>query len=842
MLSYKEFCNISPEKIEKILHTDIKKGLTTVKVDEFLSIYGKNEIKKHKNTAWHIILRQVKSSFVYLLLFAAIISFALQQYFDAFFIIIFVLINTILGFIQEYKSSQTAELLNQHLVSQSKVKRNNEYILIPTTDIVPGDIIMLEAGDIVPADIRIISQNNLYVDESVLTGESAEVFKKSNTLKNSVKDIFEANNICFSGTSIKSGMCEGIVINTGKNTEIGRITDQSLDIEEQSILENDLSKISKFILLIVIFSLLLSITINLILKGTENIVAILLFAISLAVSVIPESLSTVVILSLSRGAYKLSKHNVIVKRISSVQDIGAIEVLCTDKTGTITENILRIEDIYSKNRKETLKYLALASSFNIEKKDSNNSFDIAIFNEIPEKYKAKIFNIKKIKSIPFDPERKKNSKLVSIDNKNILILRGAPEEILKSCNIPDKEKNKILQLENKYGEHGRRTMAVAIKEMDKKIYYLSDEYSGFKFLGMISLVDPIKESTYAAIKKAKQKHIDIKIITGDSGAVAGAVAHKLGLVNKSNNVILGSDIDNMSDKELEKKVLKYNVFARCTPMHKYRIIKAIEKNKKVAFLGEGMNDAPALKAAHVGIVVNDASDIARDSADIILLNKNLNVIIDGIILGRETYANISKYIKITLSSNFGNFYAIVLASFFIKFLPMLPIQILLLNLLSDFPLISISTDNVDDEELQRPSKFILKDFLHFASLLGIISTMADLTLFFIFVKEGEQVLQTAWFIESVITELVIIYSLRTKKIFYKAKKMSKTMYYLIMASILLAILIPLFFKNQFGFTSLSLHHYLILGLLIGTYFIISEVVKLIYYRIKNYAHAISYKN
>lgn len=828
-----KFCNIKPEEIESILHSNIKNGLTTKVAKEYLSIYGKNEIDKNNVRALQIFLRQFKSSFIYLLVAASAVSFLLKEYFDGFFILAFVFINAILGFLQEYKSSKTAELLNVHLISKSRIKRDGKYIIVPSTEIVPGDIITLEAGDIIPVDVRILSQNNFCVDESILTGESISVFKKALTLKEEAKEIFKAGNICFSGTSVKSGMCEGIVINTGKNTEIGKISKAVTEIEGQSILENDLFKISKFVLIIVVFTLLFLVTINLILKGSNNITSLLLFSIALAVSVIPESLPTVATLALSRGAYKLSKQNVIVKRISSVQDIGSIEVLCTDKTGTITENIMKIDDIYSSNKEETLKYLALASSFNIEKKDSNNSFDIAIFDEIKDEEKNKILKVKKLKGIPFDPERKKNSKLVTLGSKNILILRGAPEEILKSCDINEKEKNKILKLEKKYGESGNRTMAVAIKEIKKKTYYLSDEYEGFKFIGMISLIDPIKESTYQAVEKAKEKNVIIKIITGDSKAVAGAVAKELNLINNINKVLLGEEVDLMSEKELEKNVLKYNVFARCTPMHKYKIIQALCENKKVGFLGEGINDAPALKAANVGIVVDDASDIARDAADIILLNKDLNVIINGIVSGRETSVNISKYIKTTLVSNFGNFYAIVISSFFIEFLPMLPIQLLLLNLLSDFPMIAISSDNVDDSELSKPSNFNFKEFIAFAFILGAVSTVSDLVVFSLFVGSGESVLQTAWFIDSVITELLLIYSLRTKLPFYKSKKVSKILFYLIIGSIISAIGIPIIFKEQFGFSYLLTRHYLILLSITGIYFIASESIKILYYKIKN---------
>ena len=832
-MSFQKFCNMSISEIEKDLNTNIKKGLKTSQIKKLQLIYGKNELRKNKLNAFYIFFRQFKSAFIYLLIGASLISFFLKEYFDAFFILIFVFINTILGFFQEYKSSKMAEILNSHLISNTRVKRNGKYFLIKSTEILPGDIIKLEAGDIIPADVRILSQNDFFVDESILTGESISVPKNQFKLKNKINEILKAENICFSGTAVKSGVCEAVVINIGKNTEVGKIAKIASELEGESLFEKDLSKISKFILFMVVGTLIFLVISNIFLNGYGNFTSILLFSIALAVSAIPESLPAVAILALSKGAHYLSKHNVIVKRISSVQDIGSVEVLCTDKTGTITENIMKVDDIYSKDRAETLKYLAMASSFNIEKKDCNNSFDIAIFNEIEEKEKIKILKAKKIKDIPFDPERKKNSKLVNINKKNILIIRGAPEEIIKSCKITEKEKNKILRLFKKHGLSGKRSMAVAIKEIFEKTYYASDEEDGFEFLGMISLFDPIKESTYSAIEKAKEKNINIKIITGDSKEVAGAVAFELKLIKDVSDVILGEDIEKMTEKELQEKCIKHNVFARCMPMHKYKIIKAIQSQKKVAFLGEGINDSPALKAAHVGIVVNDASDIARDSADIILLNKDLNVIINGITSGRQISANISKYLKATLTSNFGNFYAIVFSTFFIKFLPMLPVQLLLLNLLSDFPMMSIATDNVDDEETIHPAKFNIKEFAIFATLLGIISTFSDIILFFIFAGQGESVLQTAWFIDSVITELLLIYSIRTKKFFITAKKTSKTLSILTVVAIILAILIPVVFGDRFGFTRISGRNYLILLSITVIYFTSTEIVKLIYYKLKS---------
>jgi len=439
-----------------------------------------------------------------------------------------------------------------------------------------------------------------------------------------------------------------------------------------------------------------------------------------------------------------------------------------------------------------------------------------------------------LKEFPFDPQRKKNSVLIKDGSKNILIVRGAPEEILKACVIDKKEKEKILQLEADYGIEGKRSIAIAIREIKKDYYNKEDENSKLKFISITGFEDPIKESTIPAIKKAKEKGITIKIITGDGAEVAGAVGKKIGIIKDAGNVITGAIIDSIENEiELELICKNNNVFARCTPLHKYKIIKALEKNNRVAFLGEGINDAPALKAAHVGIVVKDASDIARDAADIILLNKSLSVIIDGVDQGRAIIINISKYIKATLTSNFGNFYAIVFSTFFIKFLPMLPIQILLLNLLSDFPMMSIATDSVDKEETKYPSRFNMKEFAVSATILGLVSTAFDLVFFFTFLPHGEKTLQTAWFIGSVLTELSLIYSIRTNKAFFKAKAPSKMIIIFTILAAATTIILPLCGIEKLGFIKLNIYLYILIISIALTYFACTEIAKIIYNKILN---------
>lgn len=833
-MNFIKFSSIKLNDIEKIFETNLKNGLPEKIAKINLEKYGYNEISHNKISSLKIFFRQFESSFTYLLFGAAIISFILGDVFNSIFIFAFVFINVVLGFIQEYKSSKTASILNKSLSPTCDIKRNNKFIKTESKKLVPGDIIKLEAGDIVPADCRIFNFLNLVVDESILTGESIDIRKNSDNINYGIKELFEATNICFSGTNIKSGYCEAIVFATGKNTEIGKIAKLTQESDTKSIFQEETDKISKFILIIISITLAFLILFKSIISNDNNFIEILIFSIALAVSAIPESLPAVVTFSLSRSAFLLSKKNIIVKKLSSVEDIGSVNILCTDKTGTITENIMSVSDCYYHDKEKHFKYSALSCTLNLEKKEVNNSFDIAIYKSLEKKYQSLILHNKIIKQIPFDPVRKKNSVLINNKKEKVLIIKGAPEEILNSCDIDIAEKNRIIQLSKDYGSQGKRSIVIAIKKINKNNYSENDEKDNFEFITLISFEDPIKSSTIPAVKNAKKMNIIVKIITGDSVEVSASVAYRIGIIKNINDVITGSDLDKITDeKKLEELCLSHNLFARCTPIHKYKIINILQKNNRVAFLGEGINDAPAVKKAHVGIVVKDASDIARDAADIILLNKNLSTIIDSIKQGRIIVANISKYIKATLASNFGNFYAIIISMFFVKFLPMLPIQILLLNLLSDFPMMSIATDTVENEQLEKPTKFNLKEFILSTTILGLVSTCFDLLFFFIFLPSGEKTLQTAWFVGSVLTELVLIYSIRTNKFSFKSIKPSKIIIYLTILCSLVAIFIPFITFDKIGFVNLDLKNYSIILILVVGYFLTTELSKIFYNKFLN---------
>lgn len=822
------------ESIFRELRTK-SKGLTSLEAKEKSKQFGINQISATEIKWWQILGRQFKSPFIYLLLFAAGLAFFLGEKIDAYMIIGFVCVNTFLGFFQEYHSEKSLKLLKKFVVAKARVIRNGKEELIDSKELVPGDIVMIETGDIIPADLRLFKTNNLIINESVLTGESAPTNKNNRNSKKESKEITDANNIAFCETTVVEGQGIGVVINIGKNTVMGEVAKLTVETQRESTFEKGIAKFSKFILRMILVILVFLFVANILIKGRDaSISELLLFSIALAVSVIPEALPVVTTLSLSRGALKLAQEKVVVKRLSAVEDLGSIEILCTDKTGTITENQLKVSNLESVNPHACLFYATLASSFLAQKeKEPNNAFDLALYESLPAEEKNNLDKFVRLNELPFDPIRRRNSVLIKEGEKHTLIVRGAPESVLEICNNINSQKKRLEKWIKSEGLAGHRIIAIAKKSDGLIKNYTIAEERQLEFLGLISFIDPIKPSTPLAIKQAKKLGVKVKILTGDSREVAGTVALQVGIISDVKLVITGEDLDAMNKERLEEAVNNYNVFARVSPQQKYNIIEMLQKKHEVGFLGEGINDAPALKLANVALAVDHASDIARDAADIVLLNKSLDVIINGIKNGRAVFANTIKYLKITLISNFGNFYAIAIASLLINYLPMLPVQILLLNLLSDFPMIAIATDKVDSEELHRPRSYNIREVVLMAIILGLVSTVFDFIFFTVFKHSGAATLQTCWFIGSVLTELVLIFSVRTRFAFWRAKAPSLILSGLAVLAIVVTVTIPYLSIGEVLFKFMRpsfLNIITIIGIAL-TYFVITEIIKRYYYRL-----------
>ena len=830
-MTFFEYSNKSIQKLYSELKTEPENGLTSQAALHLLSTSGKNTIKGKEETPFGIFVRQFKSAFLYMLVGAGIISLFLGEMIDGLMIFAFVIINALLGFYQEFRSHQALKLLGKYVASKTTVLRDGKQKDIDSSDLVVGDIVCLTPGDIIRADIRIIEENNLFTDESILTGESVPVKKSSQSLKSPAKVIYKASNVGFSGTTVISGKGKGVVVATGMNTAIGNIAKLTTQTDSSSSFEKNITKLSEFVLRLIGVTLVLVFFSNFLVKGFAiNIPELIVFTIALAVSVIPEALPVVTTFSLSRGALVLAKHKVVVKRLSAIEDLGSIEVLCTDKTGTLTENKLKVTDIKAENPRTAAFFAALVSDGGI-KHDKIDPFDAALWDYLTKKEQASEPKYIRLDEIPFDPQRKRNSAVLSHEGKTTLYTRGAPEEILKICNKQNDKK--YLNWISEQGKLGRRVLALAFRDIqNSENYDIKKLEKNMTLVGMFSFVDPLKSTAAEALKKAKTLGLSIKILTGDSKDVAAAVAKKIGLIDNIADVITGEKYDLLPDSDKHLAVEHYSVFARVSPEQKYEIIKLLEERHEVGFLGEGINDAPALKIANVALAVQGASDIARDSADIILLNKSLDVIVDGIGEGRKVFANTIKYIKATLASNFGNFFAVATATLISDYLPLLPLQILLLNLLSDFPMISIATDTVEPADLEKPETYNLREIAFISIVLGTVSTIFDFIFFALFYKISPSVLQTNWFIGSVITELMLFFSIRTKGVFYKAKRASSFIIFLSVGVILLTLALPFTTIGQkaFNFTPPIFHHLSLVFLVVGLYFVSTETVKLFYYK------------
>lgn len=838
-IDFKKASTVTSDDLLTSLKSNLNWGLSKEEAKERLLKDGPNLLSTNKVSAIGIFLRQLKSPFIYLLFGAALISLFLGEARDALFILLFISINTVLGFYQEFKSESTAELLKSFVESQVKVVRGGEKLAIPSRNLCVGDIIELNPGDIVQADIRILGCNNFTVDESILTGESESQPKTFDVLASPPSQIYEASNITFSGSSVVTGSAIGVVIATGADKEASSITKLATESTRVSSFEKGISSFSKFILRTIGATLVLMVVANIIVKGSSvDIPELLLFSIALAVSVIPEALPVVTTFSLSQGANRLAKNKVVVKRLSAIEDLGSISILTTDKTGTITENKMTLVKSLTYKGSDIHYYSALASDFlgKLTHPKDLDSFDSAILSRLTPSDKKKLKGSVRIEQLPFDPERRRTTVLVESKGTRYIIARGAPENILNLCTKLEDKKGIEKWIENE-GLNGNRVMAVCYKKVSHKESQkdISALEKGMTFSGILSFEDPLKSTTLEAVKKAKALGIQLKVLTGDRPEVAGAVGVKIGLIENPRDVMTGEQFESLNISQKHEAVEKYHIFARVTPSLKYEVIKLLEEKHEVGFLGEGINDAPALKIANVGIVVQSASDISKEASDIILLNKSLLTIVEGIEEGRTVFANTVKYIKATLASNFGNFYAVAISSLFIPYLPMLPIQILLVNLLSDFPMISIATDNIDPEELRSPRSYDIKEVAGLATFLGFVSTCFDFLTFALFFKLAPSVLQTNWFMESILTELVLIYSIRTKKPFFKSKNASKSIFVLTGVAAATTIALPYLKigESSFGFSLPQTSHMLIIGLIVVSYFVCTEVAKLSLYKISS---------
>ncbi len=827
------FSNKDIQDIAAQLRADLEKGLSKEEAGSRLSTHGFNETKVKETTWQDIFLRQLKTPFTYLLAVAALIAFVIGNTTDALVIVLIVVLNTIIGFYQEWKSDQALRTLEKYISVRAKVRRGGSRTRIPAREVVPGDILLLQTGDVVPADARIIKAEGLVLNETTLTGESVPVGKTEDAISTEVKGYYQATNMVFSGTVVTSGSAVSLVVATGDDASAGSLIHLAGKINKESEFAKGLGRFSAFIIRLVAITIAFIFTVNLLLKGgSADVGDLLVFALALAVSVIPEALPVVSVFSLSRGALRLAKRKVIAKRLSAIEDLGGIEILCTDKTGTLTENKLRVVETFPKENKEAVFYGYIGSPF-LGGVSDVDPFDLALGNALKDDEKGRVKEFTHVKEVPFDPLRKRNVVVVrpmrGEEDTLQIISRGAPETLLAMCHGVSSDAKTWAEQQ---GTSGRRVLAVVKKSKKGSLSHVAEEVKGFEFVGLIAFEDPIKDTAQYAVERARKLGVEIKILTGDAPDVAAAVAKRVGLIKGRGEVMLGEELIELSLEEQRARVASCPVFARVSPEQKYHIVSLLREKASVGFLGEGINDAPVLNAASVSLVVESASDVTRGEADIILLDKSLATIIEGLQIGRTVFVNTLKYIRATLASNFGNFYAVAISSLFIEFLPLLPVQILLINLLSDFPMISIAADSVDRGEIARPQKYNVRDIALLATVLGIVSTVFDFLFFALYYKISPEVLQTNWFMASIITELLFLYSVRTRKFFLKGSRPAPIILWLSGSAFVTTLILPFTKWGQeiFHFiTPQPVHVATILGIA-AVYFVVTETVKLLYYK------------
>lgn len=806
-----------------------RSGLSEQEVRERLVRHGANTIRRNTSPWKGIITRRFQSSFLYLLIGAAILSLALGQRIEASLIGLFILINVSLEAYQEYHSVKSLELLRRYLVSHVRVRRSGQTIEVDSESIVPGDIVLVSAGDRLVADLRFFVATGLSIDESIMTGESDPSLKNSDPLHFSKSDMHEAANIGFAGTVVVSGRGEGVVIATGKETSLGDISKLTEEVSHETRFEKGLHQFSRFILRLVAVTLFAVFIANVILRhGETGVTELLIFSLALAVSVIPEALPVIITVALSRGSLHLARKKVVVKRLSAIEDLGSIDILCTDKTGTLTENEMVVTDIGGHDHEQTLEFASIASIEPLLHHGMlRDPFDLALWHRLSESEKAGVIGVERLEVLPFDPRRRRNSVLIKRGKQSVLIVRGAFEEVLALTTLTPRARASWVSWGKTKGKEGKRVLAVAVRTFARKPKLTEALEQELAFVGLIAFEDPVKHSTIGTIAEAKKLGIAVKILTGDSREVAGAVAYRVGLIAEASQVVTGAELRALSLEEQRKCVNEYQVFARVSPEEKHLIIKLLQEKHEVGFLGEGINDAPALRLANVALVVKGAADIAKESADVVLLQKNLGIIVDGIREGRTIFANILKYLRITLTSNFGNFVSVALASLFLPFVPLLPIQILLLNLLSDFPMIAVATDTVDQEELEKPRIYNPRSVVLTTVGFGFLSSVFDLTLFALLFQQGAAVTQTAWFLLSVLTEIILIFSLRTRFPFWRATRPSWILLVLSGVALFAVFLLPssAIGRQIFGFSGDAMVIFPTIFILTVLYFCATEYVK-----------------
>jgi Mg2+-importing ATPase len=835
-----EICGLDVNEALFKLNTSVN-GLTEDAVTDLFKEFGHNELAHTKTFSfWVDIYNRLKSPLVIQLLLIAVVSAIIGDPKSTAIVSGMVFLSVGLSYILDRRSTNAVEALGKRVQSQVILLRNGKQIELQMSEIVPGDIVLLQAGSIIPADLRLISAKDFFVSQSLLTGESLPIEKKAEACNiNANGLVFELANACFQGTNVLSGSARGVVVNTATNTYFGSISEKLTEKRVETSFDKG---VKSFTWLMIRFMIVMVMAVFMIVGITKgNWIEALLFGLSVAVGLTPEMLPMIVTVNLAKGALTMSKKKVIVKHLSSIQNFGAIDILCTDKTGTLTQDKVVLEkhvDISGNESTNVLQYAYLNSFYQT---GLRNLIDRAILENIELNVEGKC---RLVDELPFDFQRRRMSVVVEYEGDHVLISKGAVEEIYSVCThyqvddeiypLIDMIRNDLYEEVETLNNNGYRVLAIAYREYpaDKEVFNVKDEKE-LILLGYIAFFDPPKESAAAAIANLKKTGVQVKILTGDNSLVTKKVCEDVGL--EIERVITGEELKNLTPEEFTTTVLQYDVFAKLSPIQKEQVISSLRRSGHVVgYMGDGINDSPSLRASDVGISVDSAVDVAKEAADIVLLEKSLLVLEDGIIEGRKVFANIVKYIRMGASSNFGNMFSVLGASYLFPFLPMKPIQILLNNLLYDFSQTGIPTDNVDKEIVVLPLKWKIDNIKKFMIFIGPISSIFDYATFalmwFFFGANQflssttlsaekdflEKLFQTGWFVESLLTQTLIVHIIRTRKIPFFGSRASLPMTMTTLTIMLVGIWLPYSpFASTFGLVSLPAIYWLwIVGFLI----------------------------
>lgn len=812
-------------------------GLSEENAAARLNQYNNVQIKKRKlPNGLFLFAHQFRSPIILILILSAILSFCLGEHTDGSIILIIILASSVLSYLQEKNANDALQKLLQTVQVTSDVIRDGREREMPVDNIVPGDIVLLKAGDTVPGDCRLLSAADLFTDEAALTGETFPA-EKSCGIVDINAGLSARSNAVFMGTHVISGSARALVVQTGVQTVFGSISKHLRQNAPETEFERGVRRFGFMLTQITLLLVIIIFAINVFFH--KPLMDSLLFALAISVGLTPQLLPAIISINLSRGASNMAKRNVIVKRLSSIENFGSMNVLCSDKTGTLTEGFIslyRSLDIAGKPDDQVLKLAYLNACFET---GYANPIDKAILDAAP---KPDISDIIKKDELPYDFIRKRLSILIKDTDGEMLITKGAFETVLQVCNRTadrsgkmmdiNEQRDRLHQLYETYSSQGFRVLAVAYKRQPSFPVLGKTDEQYLIFAGFLLFTDVPKADAASVLRQLKEKGITLKIITGDNPVVAEHLYQQIGLGKP--HIITGSEISNMGTVALARQVSRVDVFAAVEPNQKEQIVLALKKSgNAVGYLGDGINDAPALHAADVGITVNTAVDIARDAADIILLCNDLKVLIAGVAEGRKTFSNTIKYIFMATSANFGNMFSMAGASLFLPFLPLLPKQVLLTNLFTDIPEMGIAADSVDEEAVGRPHSLNIRFIRKFMVVFGLISSVFDYFTFFVLLRilhAGPGEFRTGWFVESVISATLIVLVIRTAKPFYKSRP-GRQLLVATAGVIALTLTLPwLPFTDVIGFTRLPVIFYASLLTIIAGYIIVAEIAKRIFYR------------